>query len=284
MGGYSKEDSPFLLQYFMISISEFQKIILDHYSANKRDFPWRNIQNSYYIFLSEVMLQQTQTSRVVSKYLEFLELFPTIQDLAKASLATILTHWNGLGYNRRAKFLWMAAQQIVEKHSGIFPEDYESIDLLPGVGPYTARAIYTFSFNKPAVFIETNIRTVFIHFFFHDSQTVSDKEIVKVIESALPHTNYRDWYYALMDYGNYLKSEKKSYFHKQKGHTKQSKFKGSKRYVRGYILRKLVSDGKLDITEIIIPGYQAETIQEVVNNLLAESLAKKRTKSILVLP
>lgn len=268
----------------MISVSKFQQTILHYYHTNKRNFPWRNTQNPYHIFLSEVMLQQTQTTRVVSKYLEFLEFFPTVNDLANASLATVLTHWSGLGYNRRAKFLWMATQQIVGKYDGIFPDDYEELDLLPGVGPYTARAIYTFSFNKPSIFIETNIRTVFIHFFFADKETVNDKEILKKVKLTLPKSDYRDWYYALMDYGNYLKSEKKSYFQKQKGYTKQSKFKGSKRYIRGYILKKLVQDGELKIADIIIPGYESEIIQSIVQDLLNENLAKETTKGILALP
>jgi len=260
--------------------SDFQQTIISHFSQNKRDFPWRATTNPYYIFLSEVMLQQTQTARVVSKYNEFIEAFPTIHDLANAPLSLVLAHWSGLGYNRRAKFLWQAAQAISQQYNGEFPQDFEKIDLLPGIGPYTARAIYTFSFNLPSVFIETNIRTVFIHFFFQDRDSIADSEILPLIEQTLPESDFRNWYYALMDYGNYLKSEQKSYFHKQKGYTKQSKFKGSKRYVRGYILKKLVQDQSLMISEIVLPGYEKDTIQTIIADLVKENLIVKKGKTL----
>src|SRR5439155_349003 len=157
-----------------------------------------------------------------------------------------LTHWSGLGYNRRAKFLWEAMKQIHEKYNDEIPIMPEQLEELPGIGPYTSKAICTFAFNQPHVFLETNIRTVIIHFFFHDrTDKISDKEILALVEETLDKKNPREWFYALMDYGNYLKSQKISHLKKQRHYAKQSKFKGSLRFVRGYILKSLEKYGTL---------------------------------------
>lgn len=220
----------------------FQEKVYEYYDQHKRSFPWRRTTNPYRIFISELMLQQTQAERVVDYYKNFLKTFPTVHVLAESSLGEVLTVWQGLGYNRRAKFLHLAAQAVVTDHKGTFPKTYEGLQTLPGIGPYTAAAITTFSYNEPLVVIETNIRAVFIHEFLKDSANVDDNDILPLIEQTIDRGDPRKWYNALMDYGSMLKKEHPNPSRKSKHHTKQSKFKGSHREVRGAIIKLLTED------------------------------------------
>ena len=226
-------------------ITEFRRSILDFYERQGRDFPWRHTVNPYEILVSEIMLQQTQTERVLPKYLAWLERFPDVQTLAAAPLADVLALWSGLGYNRRARFLQQACRLISERiaKGGTFPDTPEELDALPGIGPYTARAVCTFAFNKPEVFIETNIRSVYIFFFFPHQNTkgVADKDLLPLIEKTLYRENPRLWYYALMDYGAALKKKVENPSRKSRHYTKQSRFEGSLRQARGAIIRQLVN-------------------------------------------
>lgn len=188
----------------MNKISLFQSKIWKFYKENKRDFLWRQTTDPYAILVSEMMLQQTQTSRVVEKYQKFLKSFPTVSHLAQAPASEVLMHWQGLGYNRRALYLKRSAEIICETYSRIVPSLKSELITLPGIGPNTAGAVIAFAYNKPEVFIETNIRRVFIHEFFREKDMVSDQEIYPLIITALDEKNPRDWYYALMDYGAYL--------------------------------------------------------------------------------
>ncbi len=172
------------------------------------------------------MLQQTQVERVIPKYKAFLKAFPTPQKLAKAPLLRVLKLWSGLGYNRRAKYLWEAAKQWGAP-----------IETLPGVGPYTASAVHVFAFNKPEILIETNVRTVFIHHLFPKSKKVTDRRLVPFITHTLDTKNPREWYSALMDYGSHLKSTHPNPSRRSKHHTTQKPFKGSDREIRGVILK-----------------------------------------------
>lgn len=263
-------------------IPDFKHEIYSFYKSNRRDFPWRNTRDPYQIMVSELMLQQTQTHRVLPKYLAFLYEFPDVQTLASAPLSAVLISWSGLGYNRRAKFLHQAAIELHKNYADTFPENINELQKLPGIGSYTARAIATFAFNQPHVFLETNIRTVFIHFFLKDREKVTDKEILALVAQTVDHESPRDWYYALMDYGNYLKSQKISYFEKQKNYTKQSKFKGSERFVRGYILKQLVKNGSLNADEIILTGYTKEQIDNIIKQLHNENLIKIVKKQLFL--
>ena len=141
-------------------LQSFREFIWNFYALNKRDFAWRNVEDPYKVFISEIMLQQTQTFRVIEKYHEFIESFPKFQDLAQASLRDVLIVWQGLGYNRRGKFLHQSAQQIVTQHNAQLPTDPAILVDLPGIGPATASSLVAFAYNIPTVFIETNIRTV----------------------------------------------------------------------------------------------------------------------------
>ncbi|WP_428771471.1 A/G-specific adenine glycosylase [Treponema sp. HNW] len=225
--------------------AEFCRSILDFYEREGRDFPWRHTVNPYEILVSEIMLQQTQTERVLPKYLAWLERFPDVESLAAAPLADVLALWSGLGYNRRARFLHEAAKRLnlILKETGRFPDTPEALDALPGIGPYTARAVCTFAFNKPEVFIETNIRSVYIFFFFPDAagREVKDTDLLYLIEQTLYRENPRLWYYALMDYGAALKKKVENPSRKSRHYTKQSRFEGSLRQARGAIIRCLVN-------------------------------------------
>jgi len=223
----------------------FQTKILRLAKAHTRShLPWRTRRTPYRVLVSEVMLQQTQVARVIPKFQEFVKAVPDFETLAKVPQKKLLTLWQGLGYNSRALRLQKAAREVVAKYDGTLPKERERLIALSGIGPYTAGAIRVFAWNLPDIFIETNIRRVFIHEFFSDKKNISDKEILPLIEETLPTTNSRSWYETLMDYGATLPKILKSNPNiKSKHYTKQSKFSGSDRQLRGKILR-LVLAGK----------------------------------------
>ena len=261
----------------------------------RHDLPWRQTHDLYKILVSEVMLQQTQVDRVIPFYKKFIKTFPTPVRLASASLASVLQLWQGLGYNRRAKLLHQAATK--------FPRfDLENSDLrsnlknsnfvarleeLPGVGPYTARAIAAFVYNQDVIVIETNIRTAVIHHFFSRkngqhlvlAKKVSDSEIEKILTAALPRGRSREWYSALMDYGAHLKQSGISHNARTKKYVKQSKFVGSNREARGAILRALVSGKQyqgLTLINLFGPSRHAQ-LRAALAALEKEGLIKKKS-------
>ena len=220
-------------------VQAFRQVIYSHYEEHGRTFPWRKTRNPYYILVSEVMLQQTQVDRVTEKYQQFIKSFPDISALARAPLKKVLKVWQGLGYNRRALALKKIAQIVTKQYNGKIPRTVAELIALPGIGPATASEILAFAFNRPTVFIETNIRSVFIHFFFPDRENVSDSEILPLVEKTLDRSHPRKWYYALMDYGVTLKKNHANPSRKSAHYNKQSPFNGSNRQVRGKILRFL---------------------------------------------
>ena len=219
-------------------VAEFRRTVWAYYKKNGRDeLPWRKTKNPHRILVSEIMLQQTQVPRVIEKYKEFLKKFPTVQVLAKAPLSEVLKEWNGLGYNRRGKYLHDTARKAVAEYSGNFKRALEQP--LPGVGPYTKAAVKVFAFNEPDVLIETNIRTVFIYHFFPHTKQVDDRTLILYAAQAAKGQDPREWHWALMDYGSYLKKNGVRNNSRSTQYTKQSKFEGSLRQVRGAILREL---------------------------------------------
>lgn len=221
-------------------ISAFRHLVWDYFRRNGRHaLPWRKTKNPYHILVSEIMLQQTQVSRVIPFYVAFVKRFPTVEVLVKAPLSDVLKAWQGLGYNRRAKYLHGAAKIIVAKYASRMPRSHSELTALPGIGAYTASAVRAFSWNEPDVFLETNIRTVFIYHFFSNSQRVSDSQIIPLIRKTIDPKKPREWYWALMDYGAYLKQAEGNASRRSKGHQKQKPFKGSDREIRGAILRAL---------------------------------------------
>ncbi len=257
-----------------LSTKQFQAVVWEYYRQHGRQLPWRSLVggelNPYHVLVSELMLQQTQVTRVVPKYQEFLIAFPTIEALAGADLAQVLTLWSGLGYNRRAKFLWQAAQVVVAEHGGVIPDTRDELVVLPGVGANTAGAILAYAFNKPEVFVETNIRTVYLHHFFSDEVGVSDVQLRKKVSDTLEITNPREWYWALMDYGAHLKSTQPKHLHRALAHTKQSRFEGSARQLRGKALR-LLAESPWSRQELELE-LADERASKVLDDLLTEGL------------
>jgi A/G-specific adenine glycosylase len=204
----------------------------DHY----RPMPWRENPSFYHVLVSELMLQQTQVERAQVKFTEFMKAFPSLESLAASSLADVLVVWQGLGYNRRAKYLHESAKFVVENGE---PRTKEELVKLPGVGSNTAGAIMNYVYEVPTAYIETNIRTVYFHHFFADARDISDKQLLDVVEKTLDHESPREWFYALMDYGTYLKKMGAGRLDTSKHYKKQSKLQGSVREIRGEIIRAL---------------------------------------------
>jgi len=226
------------------------------------------------------MLQQTQTSRVVEKFLEFTDKYPNFNELANAQTSDILKIWQGLGYNRRALALKSIAETVVNNYDGKLPEDINILKSFPQIGHNTASSIITFAFNVPTVFVETNIRRVYIHFFFQNKKLVSDKEILELVEKTLDFSNPREWYYALMDYGVMLKKRHPELNRKSVHYRKQTKFKGSNREIRGKVLKVILKEKSIKEAEIFKEvSRDIKTIKEVLNALEDEGFIKKEGKN-----
>jgi A/G-specific adenine glycosylase len=235
--------------------------------------------------VSEIMLQQTQTERVVSFYRDFLKAFPTVRKLASASLREVLIQWQGLGYNRRGRFLHEAARTIVSDYGGRIPSHVELLEALPGIGSYTARAISVFAFRNPQVLIETNIRTVYLHHFFKNvSNKVHDREILELIAATVSKRNPRDWYYALMDYGSFLKREHKIGNQLSAHYSRQSPFKGSRRELRGIVIKVLTENATSTSSEIQRKsGRTKAEVDLVIDHLEKERIVKRKASGRLAL-
>ena len=249
------------------SISSFQTRVYDHFRANPRPMPWRDTNDPYRILVSEIMLQQTQVERVKLKYAAFLHGFPTVHDVAAAQLADVLQLWQGLGYNRRAVNLKRCCEEISTFYAGHFPRTVDELQSLPGIGPYTARAVAAFAFGVAEPLIETNIRAVFIHSFFHGREKVSDREIMPLIAATLDRAHPRKWYYALMDYGVMLKQAHPNPGRRSSHHTQQSRFEGSNRQLRSRLLREVMTRSAVSLEDLIALA-PADT-DMVVSNLEA---------------
>jgi len=265
------------------SVRKFQETIYRHYRENPRTLPWRKTRRPYRILVSEIMLQQTQVERVMKKYRAFMQSFPDFASLAKAPLHKILKVWQGMGYNRRAVALKKIALIVTEEFGGKIPSSEEALLKLPGIGKYSASAILAFAFGRPTVFIETNIRRVFIHFFFQDREGIQDSDIFPLVEKTLDHAHPREWYYALMDYGVMLRKEDENPNRRSAHYKKQTPFQGSNRQVRGMILRLLVRSPHLSEPEIVRQlGSNPETITGNLATLRKEGFVKRRGKKFLI--
>jgi A/G-specific adenine glycosylase len=261
-------------------IAAFRRTVLTHFKKEGRHtLPWRATTDPYAIAVSEIMLQQTQAGRVVEKYTTFLKRFPTVQSLARAQLPAVLALWSGLGYNRRAKFLHQMAKTVVSELKGKFPRTAEGLEALPGIGPYTARAICAFAYNQPVAFIETNIRTVFIHHFFADAENISDATLLPIVEAAIDQKNPRQWYAALMDYGSALKQQGNRVHRKSKHYVRQSAFTGSTRQLRGAIIRSLLNGSKTPTRIIAETERSAAEVSTILAVLIGEKMIQKQGRN-----
>lgn len=278
----------------------FRSMIRSEGVLRYRDLPWRRTRDPYIIWLSEVMLQQTQVPRVETRMPAWLDRFPTVQALAQAAPSDVLDAWQGMGYNRRALALHRAAQCVVEDWDGEFPRETHDLVALPGIGPATAQGIRSFAFDLPGVYLETNVRTVFLHHFFPDVPAVPDRELVPLIQAACPAApgaaadeiapfavpqddadTPRAWYYALLDYGAYLKKTLPNPSRRSANYSRQSKFEGSRRQKRAHIVRMLLvaRDGQpagITVDEAVAGVNEMETAagrEPVERELVASILA-----------
>ena len=216
----------------------FNKLVHSEGRRLYRALPWREVDDAYLVLCSEVMLQQTQVSRVLKYWQRWVSAFPTVDALASASVADVLELWQGLGYNRRALALKKSAEICSEQNAGTIPQTLEGLLALPGVGQATAAGVCVFAYKQVQVYLETNIRTVFIHHFFENQDKVHDREIMKLVKASCDVDDPRGWYYALLDYGNYLKSILPNPSRRSSHYTRQSTFKGSIRQKRAFLLRE----------------------------------------------
>lgn len=252
---------------------EFIQLVWNYYYQYKRPMPWRDNTNPYWVVVSEIMLQQTQVARVLEKFPVFIDQFPNFKILAEANLLEVLQAWQGLGYNRRGKYLWQIAQKIMQEYDGVLPDNPDILVNFPGIGKATAASIIAFAYNKPTIFIETNIRRVYIHHFFSETENIPDNDLLPLIEKTVSKDNPREWYYALMDYGTYLKTQISNPNRKSKHYTRQSIFEGSNRQIRSQIIKLLLQGPKTlsEIQDIILDAR----VKDNIISLLKEELIKK---------
>jgi A/G-specific adenine glycosylase len=272
---------------------EFTRLLRQQGEELYRDMPWRRDTRPYFVLVSELMLQQTQVDRVIPKFEAFIATFPDEKALADASLADVLRQWQGLGYNRRAKFLHEAAKKVIEL--GGFPQDEVNLQLLPGVGKNTAGAIMAYAYNQPAMFIETNVRAVYIHHFFNDMDLVDDRDIIEIMKETVPWAEGKEqperrihsapgamrktvglsygpkaFYWALMDYGSWLKKQGVTP-NRSRHYKKQAPLKGSVREVRGQIISVLAA-GDMNESELRVQITADERFVTALGGLIKDGL------------
>jgi A/G-specific adenine glycosylase len=261
-------------------MEEFHYKITTFYKKHGRDLPWRNTSDRYHIYVSEIMLQQTQVERVVPKYNRFIAEFPGFPALAAAPLPALFGVWQGLGYNRRCLLMKESAKIIVSRFGCRVPQSIAALKELPGIGEATGRALLAFCFNRPVAFIETNIRQVFLHFFFRHREGVHDKEILPLVEKTLDRKNPREWYYALMDYGAMLKKQVGNLGARSTHYIKPSPFQGSMRQLRGIVLKTLLSHFSLSEDRLVsIVRKEPSMVKEALHALESEGFIERRGTS-----
>lgn len=231
-------------------LARFVEDVWDQGRQHYRSLPWRHIEDPYGVLVSEVMLQQTQVTRVLGRWEAWMRLFPTVDALAAADTATVLEQWQGLGYNRRALALKRACEACARDFGGALPKDEAGLLALPGVGPATCAGVRAFAYGEKAVYIETNVRTVFIHELFPDRESVPDKEVRPLVEQTCPDERVRDWYYALLDWGAYLKQTTVNPSRRSAHYTRQSAFEGSRRQKRAEALRFVLAHPGCALPEV----------------------------------
>ncbi len=259
------------------ALEAFKTEVVRYYSAHARDLPWRHTRDPYAIVVSEVMLQQTQVARVAPKYAGFLAAFPDLQTLAESGVAEVLAVWQGLGYNRRALALHRLATIVLRDHEAEIPSTVAGLRRLPGIGPATAAAICVYAYEQAVPFIETNVRAAFIHHFFQESSGVSDAELLPLVELTLDTERPRDWYYALMDYGAWIKKTEANPSRRSKHHSSQAPFAGSRRQARAAVLRSLLADRtgglhleELLVTDPVLSARDPDDVEAIVATLVGE--------------
>lgn len=258
-------------------IRAFQQKIYDYFSLHRRYLPWRQTTDPYHIVVSEMMLQQTQVERVADKYQEFIKTFPDWSALARALLKDILSVWQGLGYNRRALALKQCAEEVMFRYGGELPKSPDTLCTLSGIGKATAGEILAFAFNIPTVFIETNIRRVYIHEFFDGEENVRDSRILPLVEATLDREHPREWYWALMDYGSMLKKQVENPNRRSAHYTRQSPFHDSDRRIRGIVLRTVLKKGSASEQDLLHEtGVDQKRLMGILEKMAGEGLIREK--------
>ena len=263
-------------------LAAFTAEVWEHHRLSRRDLPWRRTHDPYEILVSEIMLQQTQVARVLEKWPLFLAAFPTPAALAEAPVGDVLAVWQGLGYNRRALALHRAAAVIMAEHGGQVPRELDALRRLPGVGAATAAALSAFAFGRAEPFIETNIRAAFIHFFFAGRDNVPDADILPLVEQTMDRDDPREWFYALMDYGVWVKREFENPSRRSKHHAVQPPFAGSRREARAQVLQVLLAVAPKaaeapDVQAMLPePGRDLEEVAPLLDDLVREGFLERK--------
>ena len=258
-----------------LSREAFAQKVVQRGAELYRDLPWRGIDDPYGVLVSEVMLQQTQVARVKRYWQRWMELFPTVDALAAADVATVLEQWQGLGYNRRALALKRACEACAADRGGALPRSVNELVELPGIGPATAGGVVAFAYDEPSVYIETNVRSVFLHELFPDEDGVSDRELAPYVADACPERGARAWYYALLDYGVDLKARTANPSRRSAHYARQSSFAGSRREKRSFVLKQvLAADGGVSMEEVAadLDAHEGEAGRSAVDRDLLESI------------
>lgn len=262
-------------------IVQFQHALWAYHQTHRRSFIWREAITPYNVVVSEIMLQQTQTSRVALKFPQFIDRFPDFKTLATATTQELLEQWVGLGYNRRAFALQETARKIYFEYDNKVPDDPSILITCKGIGPATAASIVTFAYNKPTIFIETNIRSVFLHIFFHGQENVPDSLLLPLIAQSVDTIHPREWYYALMDYGVYIKKRYPNPNKKSSHYNQQSRFEGSDRQIRGAIIRLLTKKKTVSLEEIYtLFAHKKDNIERIIQKMVHEKLVVKENCDI----
>jgi A/G-specific adenine glycosylase len=265
-----------------VAIAAFQTRLLDWYATNGRDLPWRRTSDPYAILVSEVMLQQTQVARVMQRFSSWLSVYPCLERLAAASLSDVLRRWQGLGYNNRARRLHDCAQATVAAASGgkaVLPRTFEELLSLPGIGPYTARAVLVFARNEDVAAVDANVRRVLIHELRLDRQ-FTDSDLQAVAEAVLPRGRSRDWHNALMDYGSLVVTARSSGIPSR---THQGVFEGSRRWYRSRLLQTLLDRDTQRLDELAAAiEVSTAAARELVDVLENDGLVRRDGDTVSV--
>ena len=282
MRSHTKGDAPADWSSVAISRAQFVERVAEQGALHYRDLPWRNIDDAYGVLVSEVMLQQTQVARVLDFWPRWMALFPTVDALAAADTASVLEQWQGLGYNRRALTLKRTCEACSATNGGRLPKTVDELQALPGIGPATAAGVVAFAYDAPALYLETNVRSVFLHELFPDADQVHDRELAPFVSDTCPKSDVRAWYYALLDYGAFLKSQGMNPSRRSAHYARQSAFGGSRREKRSFVLKcVLAADGGIAVDDVCARldaferdagrgGVDPALCQELVDQLLAE--------------
>jgi A/G-specific adenine glycosylase len=241
------------------------------YRFHGRRLPFRETTDPYKIAVAEIMLQQTQVERVVWKYVDWIKRWPDWKSLASATPRQLLKAWSGLGYNRRAMYLGELARRVVRDYAGKLPDDPAVLRKLPGIGPYTAHAILIFAHNRHLAAIDTNVRRVLISELGLSSR-VKIGSLEKIAIALVPRRSSRQWHNALMDYSRLVLPRR---FRGSAPGEGQSRFEGSRRKVRGEIVRRLTLRRRQSIERLAKDtGWREEDIRVAAMTLRKDGLVR----------